>query len=291
MSESLANYKVSHDKQIVMLGVERVVGVQSIQATQNFGLSPLSYAGIGVDTVKYIPRQEQSATLNINSYLINKDYFLQLVTGNNLSNMYLMREKNDFNTCYNLISGYFTDFSCSYNIGAVPEINTNVTFLRDAGKIGTGSLPSDAVNQLITISSSNIEPTGSLLIPFGNNISLGIDTFNTNRLQSFTISATSNKVQVYNMGSKFPKKIELIYPINIDASFSFEVGDYDLPRLRSLPQSGIIKNLNLTIGDYSTNATVCNYSFNNMNLVSENYGATINGFVTVQQSYQTKIYG
>jgi hypothetical protein len=273
-----------------MLGIERVVGVQSIQATQNFGLSPLSYAGIGSDAIKYIPRQEQSATLNINSYLINKDYFLQLVTGNSLSNMYLMREKSDFNTAYCLISGYFTDFTCSYNIGSVPEVNVVAVFLRDAGKIGTGSLPTEAVSQLTTISSSNIDITGSLLIPFGNNISLGIDTFSTNRLQSFTVNVISKKLPVYNMGSKFPKKIELIYPINVEANFSFEVGAYDLPRLRNSPQSGIAKNLNLTIGDYSTNATVCNYSFSGMNLVSEQYSANVNGFVTVQQSYQTKMY-
>jgi hypothetical protein len=291
VGENLTNYKIGGDKQLVFLNTERLIGIQSISPTQNPGLQPLIYAGMGVDTVKYIPRQEQNSQVSISSFLINRDYFLNLVTGNTLANIFIMREKNDFTTNYSLISGYFNDFNCSYSVGAVPQITVNATFIRDVGKIGTGSMPFDAANQLNTISTSNVDITGSLLIPYGNNMSLGIDTFSGNRLQSFTIGIQANKLPVYNMGSKFPKKIELIYPINVEASFSFEVGSYDLPRLRNFVQSGIIKNIDLLIGDYSTNATICHYIFNNMNLVSESYAAEVNGFVSVQQSYQTKIYG
>lgn len=290
MSENLTNYKIDSKNQLVFLNSGRLFGIQSINIAQNPGLQNLSYAGMGIDTVKYIPRQEQTANVSIDGNLINQDYFLNLVTGNDLANVYIMRAKNEFDTCYNLISGYFNNFSCSYGIGSIPQISVQAIFIRDAGKIGTGQLPFNAANQLNAISTSNIAPTGEFLIPFGNNISLGIDTFNTNRLQSFDINIQSNKVPIYNMGSKSPKKIDLIYPINVEAIFSFEVGDYDLPRLRNIIQSGIIKNINLVAGDYSTNETVCNYNFNNLNLISENYSSPVDGFVTVNQVYQGKIY-
>jgi len=219
-----------------------------------------------------------------------KFYFFDLTTGNSLVNMFVMRDKTDFDTSYNLISGYFNEYSCSYSIGNMVEINANVVFLRDAGKIGTGSLPLQAAQQLSTISSSNVDITGTLLIPFSNSVIVAVTEFGTNRLQSFNLNIQANKVPVYNMGSKFPKKVELIYPINVELNFSFEVGLYDLPRLRNFTQSGIVRNATIVIADYSTSQIIHRYRFNNTNLISENYGAEVNGNVTVNQSYQTKIY-
>lgn len=272
------------------MNTERVIGAQDITIQQNLGLSPLTYAGIGNKALNYIPRNAQSASVSINSYLINKDYFLEATTGNSLHNLYLLRNKTDLSTVFSMVSGYFNQFSCNYSIGNVPEISTSFIGLRDAGMIQTGNLPYDCANQLNTISNSNIDITGTVLIPYGNSISFTLDNLvNTNRVQSFNLQANSNKQAIYFMGSKYPKRVDL-YSSDINLNITFEMGDYEAKRLRNFPQSGTVRNLSLTIGDYSNNATICSYGFNNLNLISEEYSNSVNGFVSVSQSWNNRVF-
>jgi hypothetical protein len=290
MSESLVNYKIGHEKKLLFLGAERVLGVQSCQVSQNLASSPLNYAGIGVDTVKYVPRGEQNNSFSINSYLINKDYFLGAVTGNNLYNLYLTTDKNDFTKHYSLLSGYFTSFETNYSVGGVAEITVNGLSVGDAGKVPTGSMNSAQISDLNFISTGNFDVTG-VLIPDIGSIQLNIDTFNTNRLLSYSIRVESNKIPFYTMGARTPKRVDLIYPINVTCNFTFEPGDYQEQRLRNFPVSGVVKNLSVVVGDYKTNATICNYSFNNLNLTAENQEISVNGNTTINQTYQTQILG
>lgn len=290
MAESLINSSIGLEKQVVFLGSQRIIGVESMDMSARFGLSPITYAGIGVDTVNYAPRQEQFSSVSISNFLINQDYFYSLTTGNSLINMYVVRDRADLDTTYSLVSGYFNSFGIEYSIGNVPKINSSVTFIRDAGIINTGNLPAACISELQTISTSNYEVTGSLLIPYGNSITLNLAEFSTNRVQSFSISAKANKIPVYNAGNRFPKSVELIYPIDIQLDFSFDVGDYEARQLRQASINGTIKDITVSVGDYSTNQSICNYSFNNLTLVSENYSTSTSNNVLVSQTYSTKIY-
>lgn len=290
MSESLVNYKIGHEKKLLFLGRERVHGVQSVSLNQNFAATPLSYVGIDVDTVKYIPRGEQSNSVNINSYLINKDYFLAAVTGNNLYNLYLTKEKDDFSSYYFLTSGYFNSFESNYNVGSVAEVNVGYTCVGDAGKIFTGNLNSAQISDITYIANNNFDVTG-VLIPDIGSITLSMDTFSTNRLLSYSIKVDANKKPIYSLGGRTPKRVDLIYPLSVECNFTFEPGDYQDTRLRNFPQSGIIKNLSVTVQDHLTASTICQYSFNNLNLVSENQEVKVGSNVGINQVYQAQIYG
>ena len=259
---------------------------------QNFASTPLNYAGIGVDTVKYIPRGEQTNNFSINSYLINKDYFLEAVTGNSLYNLYVARDKTDFGAYFSLISGYFNSFESSYSVGSVAEVNVNGIVVGDAGKISTGSMNSAQISDITFISTGNHDVnTNNLKIPDIGSITLNIDEFSTNRLLSYNIRIESNKRPIYFMGNRLPKRVENLYPINVDCNFTFEPGDYEDRRLRNFPQSGIVKNLTVTVNDYNGGGQICSYSFNNLNLISENKETSVNGNVTINQQYNAKIMG
>jgi len=290
VGESLTNYKIGHEKKLLFLNRERVVGVQSANANQNFAASPLTYAGIGVDTVKYVPRGEQTNSFSINSYLVNKDYFLEAATGNSLYNIYLTTDKNDFTKYYSILSGYCNSFQTSYSVGAVAETSANFVAIGDAGKVPTGSMSSVQIADLTYINSNSFDVTG-LLIPDVGSIELNIDTFSTNRLLSYTIRVESNKIPFYAMGSRTPKRVDNIYPINVSCDFTFEQGSYQDTRLRNFPQSGIVKNLSVIVKDHKTAETICSYSFQNLNLVSESTEISVNESVTVNQSYQGRILG
>jgi hypothetical protein len=290
MSESLINSNIGREKQLVFLGSQRLIGVESLTVSSQPGLIPVTYAGIGVDTVTYAPRQEQLSSVSISSFLINEDRFYALTTGDYLVNMYIVKDKSNLNTTYSLVSGYFSSFEMSYSIGNVPQVNSSFTVIRDAGIISTGMLPQSCVAELQTIASSSSDLTGSLLIPYGNSIVLSLPEFSTNRVQAFNISARLNKIPIYNAGSKFPKRVEPVYPIDIQLDFSFDVGDYEAKQLRQSSINGTVKNISLSIGDYSTSQNICNYSFQNVTLVAEDYSTSVSNNVLVSQKYSSQIY-
>ncbi len=286
--EPLINNKIGAENQLFFLNRERVYGIQSVDATQNLGLQPLVYAGIGNKTINFIPVTEQNNTLNINSLLINKDYFLNLTIGSDLANIYILKDKNDTTNNYILHSGYFTDYNSNYNIGNVPTISTTFIAIKDAGKLPISSLSLDAQNDLTNIISQNLELT-NILVPSIGTITLNVDDFTTNRLQSYSLSIKSNKIPVYFIGQKTPKRIDNLSS-EIQCSFSFEIGLYEIKRLRNFPQNNIVKNLTITVNDYSNNQNICIYNFNNLNLVSENYSISANENLLINQTYQTKIF-
>lgn len=290
MAESLINSNVGHEKQLVFLNTERLIGVESLDINNTFSLSPTIYAGIGADIVVHIPKQEQAASLSLNSYLINRDYFYELTTGNQLHNVFVVKNSSDLNTVYSLISGYFTSYQCQYSIGNVPTVSTSFTAIYNAGEMQTGQLPSNILTTLQTIALQNNTITGSLLIPYGNSIYLNLPEFNTNRVQAFNVQINSNKIPIYNAGSKFPKKIELLPPINVELGVSFEVGDYQAKQLRQSALNGNVKNISIVVNDYSTNLPVCSYSFNNITLISETYSSSTSNNVLVSQNYSTKLF-
>ena len=122
MSDILVNNKLGHEKSILFLNQERIIGAQTLSLNQNFGLAPVSYAGIQSNTIRFSQQSEPSCSVSINSFLLNQDYYYSHFTGAELFNGYILREINDGDTCYSLLSGYFTDYSCSYSIGNIPSI-------------------------------------------------------------------------------------------------------------------------------------------------------------------------
>ena len=289
MDQIYQNSRIGHENQLVYLNTERLIGVQSIDVSNNFALSQLTYAGMGGKRPFHINNGEQSSTINLSTFLINEDYFWGLTTGNESSNVYILRENTDRPTCYSALSGYFTNFSCSYSIGNVPEISTTFISLVNAGPIPSTETPVAVNGELLTIGLSSPDITGSLRIPYGNSISLGISEFSTNRVQSFNINVASNKTPVYNVGSKIPSRIEH-QSSQITCNVSFVVADYTAQKLRG-SGTHFVRNVNLIAGDYAdTGNIVATYSIDNMTLVNENYSAQVNGDVVVSQSYFKKIF-
>jgi len=291
MDTIYSNSRIGHENQLVYLDAERLIGVQSIDVTNNFGLSPVSYAGIGSKTLNNIPNSEQSSTFNLSTYLINKDYFWHLTTGNGSADMFILRENTDRSSAYCILSGYFTNFSCRYSIGNIPEVSTTFISLVNSGPVPSSETPSSTNIKLLAIAVGNPSITGNLAIPFGNSISLGITEFNTNRVQSFTLSAQSIKTPIYNMGRREAHRIEH-QSTQISLDVSFVMADYQINTLRSGGSiNGVTKSLNLVAGDYSnTGNIVARYQISNLTLINEAYSNQVNGDVLVSQSYATKIF-
>lgn len=345
MPESSVNSRITASDQLCFLGTERIIGLQSINPSNNFAANPLIYAGAFGKRPRYIPRGEQNNIASINSTLINQDLFFNKVVSNNYHNIYLLKDINNLNNNYCLLNGYFSEYSMQYSIGNIPEINTTFISVGNAGQIPTGQFNATQMNDmesiviqtlinnsddwgviedtihagnsydwgLITdsIDSSedwNLDDYGysfsetpyfnssylsqwGLKIPFGNSITLNIDDFTTNRLQEYSIDIKTNKKPIYHLGSRFPSRLELIYPIDVTCQFTFELGNYEAKKLRDFPDKKFIKQLTLEIKSFDTNEYISSYSFNSLNLINENFENNINNNISVTQTYNTKLYG
>lgn len=286
MSDFLINNRIGSEKQYLFLGTERVIGVQSISVNPNFSLSPINHLGSSSRDISYIPSQEQSAYLSINAFLLDQDFFVSHVTGGEPVNAYIMRSPTDFDTIYSLTSGQFINYICDYSIGNVPSITTTFVSYGEVGGIPTGGLDS---NQLEYIAAQSYDVTG-VLVPYGNSVTINIDDFNTNRVQSFSVSLDMPKTPIYKMGSKKPYRWDIGEPLRVQCSFSFEQGDYVGTSLRATPQNSGTKNISLIVKDYNTDTVITSYSFDNMNLLSEESSVRVNDDVIINQNYEGIFY-
>lgn len=333
MAESLINYRITSKDQNLYVGGNRIVGVQSVSINKNFNLGNLNYAGIGQKTVNYLPRGAQISTVNIDSYLLNQDFFLNYVTGSETVNSFILKSSSDLDPPYSMLNGYLNSYSCQWAVGQIPRISTSINVLGNAGRIPTGSLGAEIIAELQLINtiydgdSSNDDwgtilgavttsedwsyltsiitsyedwnlgggasspTTGQLLIPYDGSISINIDDFQTNRVQSFNIDVQSQKFPIYNMGARQPSRVDIVYPIDVTCQFTFEVGNYESPQITDSPRYPIIEDLSLVVNDYKTDANIVTYNFNNLNLMSEDYSISAEGNNIVTVTYNTKMYG
>jgi len=289
MAEQLINSQIGSEKQLLFLGKERVIGIRSFLSTPEFGLEPDTYLGIGNNNIHFSPKKEQISSFSINSLLLNKDFFISNVTGLNLANVYVLKDAGDLDSCYSVLSGSFESYQCNYSIGNIPNVTVNFIAYQDAGKIPTGNMTHDQVDDLKFISTGDHRVTG-VFIPYGNSIELNIDEFETNRVQSFSIKIGTKKIPIYKMGSKFPIKLDFSAPISVECTFNFEQGDYIPMAQRSASQNKTTKDLNLVIKDYESDYVVTRYNFNNLTLVSESLGDNLGENTIINQVYQGVIY-
>lgn len=291
MPESYANSRITSDKQIFFINREKIAGVQSIDSSMPTNATITNFAGLGAGRTSFAPVGEQIGDLSINALLINQDYFLTHVTGNSLINAYILRNQSDKVNNYSIISGYLTNYQCQYSAAQqIPQISTNIKAIGDMGKIAVSSFETHHISDLNYIAANNFT-NNNPKIPSIGSIDLGIDDFNTNRVLSFNISINSNKIPVYNMGNRKPKRVDLLYPIDVDCNFTFDLGGYDVPFLRGYPSNNPknIENLTVTVNDYNDGTNITTYTFNNLNLIDTKYQNSTQGNVLITTTFKGQI--
>lgn len=278
--------RIKGENQLIFLGTGQIIA-NSLDITSNLGSQTLRYLGIGNKTEYFIPNSEQSADVTIAAELIKQDNFLSL-TGANPINMFILQDKNDINNNYCLISGYLLSYSAKFGINQIPQINAEIKFYNNAGKIPTGSLGISERTQLNQIKNNNYTGffTTGLLIPYANSINLTLDEYNSNRIQDFNINLSLNRIPIYNVGNRSPIRVDRLSPINATCQFSFEAGGgVSGYQLQDFPQNKKIQNISLQVNSYDNNQLIQNYSFNDMNLINETYNTTTDGNVIINRSY------
>jgi hypothetical protein len=281
----LINGQVRRENQYLFLGTNNIIGIQSAEISPQLGISSLKYLGMGNNPFTPFPNSEQIGKIDLEAILINQDPFINL-TGNILSNIYILRNPSDFTNNYSLLSGFLTNYTCKYQINQIPTISTSFSIANDMGNFTLSELNSSQQIEMINISNGTYL-TGDYNVSNAGSISLNIGEFQTNRVQSYEIIINCNKTPIYNMGNKYPTRVQLITPLDVTCSFTFEVGDYQFIDKKNFPKFLKNTNLNLQINSAWTNIPITSYSFNNLNLIDETYNSNINNNLTSTVTYKT----
>ena len=281
--------RIRAENQLVFLNTGQIIGIQDLSINNNFGNYPIRYIGIGSSPFPQSVNQPQYADVDINSDLINQDYFINL-TGKNCFNMFILKNQQDIIDNYCLISGYLNSYSMKYTINQIPQITTSIRFYNGAGNTNTGKLDSNSFNQLAGIT-GNLYTTSGTLVGLSNLVNLTLNEYNTNRVLDLTLKLDVNRIPIYNIGSRFPQRVDIIYPIDVTVDLTFEADiNYDDIQLTDFPFNEQKQNVTISIYGNSDDQFINTYQFNNLTLINQKNSQRVDGNLNITREYVGQIY-
>lgn len=286
----MGNYsRIRGENQSVFIGTGMIFGINSLQISNNFGESPIKYIGLGNKDLNQSVASAQYADLSIAGSFIQEDILIQQ-TGTQPFNCFICQDKNNVNTYYSLVSGYVSTYNAKYATNQVPQINCNLRFYNNAGNIPQTNLDAYSSGQINSII-SNIYPIFNDKVADSNYINLTLDEYNTNRVQDFSFTLGFNRLPIFNVGSRAPKKIETIFPINVTCDITFEATDgFSDATLTDFPLNKRQQNISLSVYSNRTNNIMANYSFSNFTLVSNDNSLNTEGNKIISRQYVGQLF-
>lgn len=274
------NGYIGKEEQLFFLGTQQIPGVQNLNLSYTNNSTLIKH--LGMTGCQYVPNGIPSASVDISSLLISNDQFISY-TGDQGVNGFILKNRGDINNNIAFTSGYLTSYACQCSIGQIPQINSSFVILGDVGKIPITTYPV-LYNQLTGVQSG--WSTLTLKIADPGSIDLSVNSFVTNRVQDFNVNVNVPRNPIYALGSRFPNKVEINYPIECAVSFNIEVNDYSFKKVTDYPFNDTKDNITINIKDLDTQQNIVSYAFSGMSLYSENYTAGVDGNVRATLNYR-----
>jgi hypothetical protein len=273
--------RLTRENQCFFVNGEEVPGIVGVQSQYQANAVPLRF--LGMDCAAFVPNGPQEGQFSVQTLLINKDFFLPF-TGNSGFNGYSIQGRANPTKNFGFTSGYLENYVFQCAIGQIPSINANIRAFGNVGLIDNFENMA-AANDFYSISGSS-GFTGDLQIASPGHVTLNLNDFSTNRLNSFTVSIQIPRTPFYELGSRFPSDVEINWPIEVLSTFEFEITDYQFSTLRTYPCSPKAEHLQLAIKTQD-NRIISSFSLPDSVLISENISAPSDGQITVSATYKT----
>lgn len=280
MPENITNNRIGRDLQRFFINSTEIPGIQSVKVDYALTNAPFVYAGMKAPQgVQNLPKGVSLGSVNLSSFLISDDLLLPL-TGSAPVNCYILRSRNNSQNMVVAQSGVLTNYSASYKLNQLPQINASFAVY---GAVGTYS---DAIVQSDLQTIQNGYSNAVLKTAGPGCVSISLNNFQTNRVLGYDLSLNCPRNGIYELGQTLlPKAIFSSNPIEVNCSFEIEIDSYNLsnPRASYVPGAA---NLTLAIKDFFSNDPITTYSFSNLFLNSEVYNTSVDNNTTVQASYK-----
>lgn len=309
MKNSILNYENQF-----FLNSSTISGIISVNGGYNINYAPIKTVGVGYN--KQVIAEVPVANFSINKYLLYNEPFLNF-TGENIDNVAksFRGSLNYNNKKFGFDSGYLNRFNLSCSVGEIPTTTSDIIVYGDIGPSydASGSLKAPYIS-----------------VPQVKDIILTCSGSSTNRIVNFDYSINCTKQPIYTLYQSgysyssptgpttptlnyIPNEVLLNLPIEIDASFTLEVDDFQSQNLYSrlnndsnasfsITINGTVfedkvlqvSNQNLTVNGgtdllmyrKAVGINMFNQSFNNVKLVSQEFNSNADDILSVKLNYK-----
>jgi hypothetical protein len=255
----------SKQNQNIYINGQFVSGVQSLGVSYDTSIAP----SIAIEDTgfNFLVNNQNKASINIEYIPSNVDPMLSFTGQNAISGTFGYANKY-----LNFNSGYLT----RYNIKTA--IDNPIVCRADVDVYGrfaeqTGIIINNPINY-------NITPYDLCYTDITFNEAL------TNRLLSFDMTISSERIPQYNIGEYYPTEVFIKYPIKIDFAFDLDIDNYMMSNMRSFLINNDLRSVQINFKNYLTLTNVLSFNFNNIikNNESLNLSVADNGRASVSFS-------
>lgn len=251
----------------LFLNNQEVSGVIGFEGNMEI---PLSYVNV---LGSYYGAEEKDGfdtkNITITKYLIPNDP-IRNFTGDAFCSGLLLYKNNN----YSFNSGYLISYSVSCSVGEISTVSTNFDIY---GLIGGDILP--------TFYPEHQNITNLPVSHFGN-IHITTDEGTTNRIVSFNLDISCNRLPLFILGSQSPAEVYLNRPIEINLNIEVEVDDYECNNIQTV-LCGPKKNIILELKNCDNTETMETFNISNASLISENFNSDLENATTVSLNYRS----
>lgn len=240
-------------------------GVNALQSLSfGYETSAQPLATLGIEKMIYAPAGPQTASIQANSLMVHDDFFIGFTGELPFSGQVDYKNEN-----IKFTEAYLTSYSSSCSIGEIPSLGMSAEIY---GEMGTGNY--------LDFGTTTPHDT-ELKIAGYNSISIDLDEFNSNRVNSYSLDIQTPRTPVYAFNDKTPSEVVSDSPLDVTLQFSIEPDDYKIKNIRFVPEETVFRNVNIEINKNNSTENIKTFSFNNMLLVSEQYQSDNNTNVQI----------
>jgi len=274
---------LDREDQLVYLGTGQVFGVQNIVGEYRIPEAPLEFIGFK-DSIP-IPRGPQVGEISFDTLAVAKDPFIKCIQSGSF-NGYVLQNTGNINENYSFTSGYLKSYVNSCSVGEIPRLKATFSVVGNLGEIQTENFPADAIEELDYIRENHKE-TPDFNISAATSTEIVLDDFETNLVANYEVALEIPRKNYYSLGSREPREVRVDFPIAATCTFTIEVNDYSGSTMRSYPCKQKLKNIDIKLKNYQTNAVLTQFSFKNATLVGEAYSVNVEDNVKISATYRT----
>lgn len=258
--------RITREAEKLTINGSGIQGIQSLTASYDSVATPVS--NLGINSIQYYPEGPQQANLQVNTLLINfldpvgsfSEYTSRDPLQNYTGDMSFSGIVDHGSKQFYFTQGYLETYSASCSVGEIPQSSTSSVIYGDFG----ADAKFDSWEQ-------SFESEAKLNVTSYGSMEINLDTFKTNRVNSFSVSITTPRLPIYKLGKDQPDEVIAGTPIEVNVNFEIEPDDYEIKNMRLIPNETVFKNTVITLKKNNSHDILLRYSFDDMLLTSQSF--------------------
>jgi hypothetical protein len=257
------NAVLNYEQQFYLSGIQ-LSGVTSLNGSYSIDENPINIIGKGY--VYPVRQGPMVGNFSISKYYIGQETLLNYTGESPISGSINFNDSS-----FGFESGYLTEYGVSAGIGQIPESSASIVVY---GDIGSG------------INAYGTESHPAIQIPNQGSISLNATGYQSNRITNFSYTMRIDRTPLYKIGSPYPVQVDRAFPILQEATFSLEVDDYEVARMREYLIKPKQQKIILEFKNPIDSSKIESFEIGKARLLSQSIDSSSDDMLTVNLTYR-----